>query len=110
MAFSSNTRGLMLSSQTMSGKYEDDYPPTTDQKGLPDSRRPIFIATLRAGANWLFFRPAAAGGRRTEAQAPDLIASSVLKSSPRPECMGSTFEPEATIPSGVPPGRIKMGE
>ena len=25
------------------------------------SRRPIFIATLRAAASWLFFRPAAAG-------------------------------------------------
>ena len=38
------------------GAYPQRY--VTDEQR---SRRPIFIATLRAAAGWLFFRPAAAG-------------------------------------------------
>jgi hypothetical protein len=32
-----------------------------ERRHVPPSRWPIFIATLWAGASWLFFRPAAAG-------------------------------------------------
>jgi hypothetical protein len=37
----------------LSGAYLNRY--VTDPAGARDSRRPIFIATLRAVASWLFF-------------------------------------------------------